>query len=218
MPESARGGRFPGYDVLAKRHTPSWNAQTRRVIDARLAIGSPPKFLTAGEFATLEAIAARIVPQPNTRPPIPVAALVDHKLFCDRTDGYRHAGLPREREAWRLGLRAIDAEAQTAHGLPFRELDAPRQDALLELLQQGNLRAAAWNGMPPKVFFVQRMAHDIVMAYYSHPTSWNEIGWGGPASPRGYVRMDFDRRDPWEATEAAPGHEAEARKANARLG
>ena len=47
--------------------------------------------------------------------------------------------------------------------------------------------------MPPKTFFPQRMAHDIVMAYYSHPTSWNEIGWGGPASPRGYVRMDFDR-------------------------
>ena len=47
------------------------------------------------------------------------------------------------------------------------------------------------------------------------PTAWNEIGFGGPASPRGYVRMDFDRRDPWEAAEAKPGAEAEARKANA---
>ena len=29
--------RYPGYDVLTKRDTPSWNEQTRAVIDARLA-------------------------------------------------------------------------------------------------------------------------------------------------------------------------------------
>ena len=29
--------RFPDYDVLAKRDTPSWNPQTRKVIDNRLA-------------------------------------------------------------------------------------------------------------------------------------------------------------------------------------
>jgi hypothetical protein len=40
---------------------------------------------------------------------------------------------------------------------------------------------------------------DLCGAYYSHPFAWNEIGFGGPASPRGYVRMDFNRRDPWEA-------------------
>jgi hypothetical protein len=54
--------------------------------------------------------------------------------------------------------------------------------------------------------------------FYSHPWAWNEIGFGGPASPRGYVRMAFDRRDPWEAAEAKPGDEAEARKANAQIG
>ena len=33
MPE-----RYPGYDVLNKRNSPSWNDQTRRAIDERLAI------------------------------------------------------------------------------------------------------------------------------------------------------------------------------------
>ena len=55
-------------------------------------------------------------------------------------------------------------------------------------------------------------------AYYAHPTAWNEIGFGGPASPRGYVRMGFDRRDPWEAAEAKPGDEAAARRENRRVG
>ena len=72
--------------------------------------------------------------------------------------------------------------------------------------------------MPPKIFFTQRMAHDIVMAYFSHPTSWNEIGWGGPASPRGYVRMDFDERDPWEAAEVKDGAVDDARRKNHRVG
>ncbi len=49
------------------------------------------------------------------------------------------------------------------------------------------------------------MIADITHAYYAHPTAWNEIGFGGPASPRGYVRMQLDRRDPWEAAEAKPG-------------
>jgi hypothetical protein len=79
--------RYPDYDVLAKRHTPSWNEKTRRVIDQRLAIPREPRFLSVEEFQTLDAVCARIVPQPATRPPIPVAALNDTKLFEDKIDG-----------------------------------------------------------------------------------------------------------------------------------
>jgi len=71
--------------------------------------------------------------------------------------------------------------------------------------------------MSPAHFFEQRLLHDIVVAYWSHPTAWNEIGWGGPASPRGYVRMGLDRRDPWEAVEAKPGQEEVVRRQNRRV-
>ena len=40
------------------------------------------------------------------------------------------------------------------------------------------------------------------------------MGFGGPASPRGYVRMELDRRDPWEAAEAKPGGESRALREN----
>jgi hypothetical protein len=56
--------------------------------------------------------------------------------------------------------------------------------------------------------------HDICGAYYSHPYAWSQIGFGGPANPRGYVRMNFNRRDPWEAVEASDGDEGNARKEN----
>jgi len=35
--------------------------------------------------------------------------------------------------------------------------------------------------------------------YCTQPAAWSEVGFRGPASPRGYVRHGFDERDPWEA-------------------
>lgn len=205
---------YPGYDVLSKRTGPSWNEQTRRVVNGRLAIDHAPHFFSASEFATVRAIAARILPQPVTRSPIPVASLVDHKLHQGTEDGYRIAGMPRAGDAWRLGLRALDVEAETAYGEAFRGLAAGLQDHLLSLMQRGELHAAEWARMRPKDFFVKRMAHDIVYAYYSHPAAWSEIGWGGPASPRGYVRLDFNERDSWEAAEANGADDERVRRIN----
>ena len=128
MPE-----RFPGYDVLAKRDTPSWNDATRRVMDARLAIVDAPKFLDQHQWLTLRAICDGIVPQsarPQTR--VPIAAMVDRKLAKDHRDGYRDARLPPLREAWRRGLAALDVAAQTRAGAPFHLLAAAARDALLK--------------------------------------------------------------------------------------
>ena len=212
--------RYPGYDVLSKRNSLSWNEQTRQVIDERLAI-DPARhiFFNEEEWPTLRAVCDRIVPQTVARPrPVPLAAMVDEKMHAHGGDGYRSADLPPMREAWRCGLAAIDAEAKAGRGLRFHEIGPLEQDAILTAVQHGKVRSAAWQGLPPKRFFTQRVLHDIVSCYYAHPTSWNEIGFGGPASPRGYVRMNFDRRDPWEASEARPGREARARRENARVG
>ena len=98
--------RFPGYDVLAKRDTPSWNEKTRR--GDRRAAGAAAASRgssTAEEFATGDGHCRPASCRSRThRPPIPVAALVDHKLHRDEGDGYRHAGMPPLREAWRHGL------------------------------------------------------------------------------------------------------------------
>lgn len=206
--------RYPGYDVLAKRHTPSWNEATRRAIDHRLSLPRTPEFCTEDEWLTLSAICERIVPQPKNRPPVPLPAMIDHKLNENMQDGYRHYRLPPLREAWRRGLHAIDVEAGTRHGGRFHKISIAEQHALLTQMQHGELDSQAWSNMPCQVFFKERMLHDIVSAYYAHPTAWNEIGFGGPASPRGYVRMGFNKRDPWEAIESSPGQEEAVRRKN----
>jgi hypothetical protein len=214
-----RRERFPGYDVLSKRDGPSWNEQTRKVVDDRLAIEpAEHRFFTDDEFRTLQAVCDRIVPQPADRErPVPIAALVDRKMAANRTDGFRQAILPPMGEAWRRGLAALDAEARAQGAEDFAGLPIDGQITLLKRVQTGATTTDAWGDMPPKAFFTSRVLHDSVSAYYAHPTAWSEIGFGGPASPRGYVRMDSNRRDPWEAVEARPGQEDEARRENTRV-
>ncbi len=209
--------RYPGYDVMRKRQGPSWNEPTRRAVDERLALAPEPRFFDRDQWRTLNAVCARILPQPIDRPPVPVAALVDAKVFGQRGDGYRDARLPPLQQAWRLGLAALDAEARGHYQQPFSELAAYRQDALLGAMQRGQLNDGAWCGMPAALFFAERLVHDITAAYYAHPTAWNEIGFGGPAGPRGYVRLDSDRRDAWEAAEATPQHADKALELNRRV-
>jgi hypothetical protein len=62
--------RFPGYDVLAKRDTPSWNAKTREVIEQRLATPDVPNFFTAEEWCGFQRCRPGI-PNPR-RPPVPI--------------------------------------------------------------------------------------------------------------------------------------------------
>ena len=176
-------------------------------------------FFSDDEWATLRAICERIVPQPKSRShPGPVAAMIDLKLKADQRDGYRDARLPRQGEAWRRGLKGLDAEAQGRHATRFHALDGARQDQILKAAQKGNAHAEAWGGMSFRLFFEKRLLHDIVSAYYAHPITSNEIGFGGPAGARGYVRMKLNRRDPWEASEAYPGRERVAERENALFG
>lgn len=208
--------RFPGYDVLDRRHTESWNEKTRQVIDRRLAVYVGPRFFDEAEWQTLCAVCARILPQPADRPPVPLAAYVDQKLLENRGDGYQYLPLPKQGDAWKQGLKALDEIAVAKRGARFHSLPSAEQDHLLRQMQDGHLKDGAFAAMPSALFFDKRVLFDITAAYYAHPTAWSEIGFGGPASPRGYVRMELNERDPWEAAEAGDDP-AKARRINRRV-
>src|SRR3546814_15396517 len=131
--------RFPDYDVLAKRDTPSWNNQTRAAIDKRLALLEERSVLTDRQLQTLRAVAGRIVPQPEGRPPINTVAIVLDKIAHDRSDGFRHHQLPHLREAWERGLNAIEAEAQARHCRSFAALATAQMDLLLAAGEGGDI-------------------------------------------------------------------------------
>ena len=204
--------RYPGYDVLAKWNTPSWDAKTREVIDARLCTPLTPNFLTSAEWTTADALCQRILPQSHDA--MPVVALLDDKLCKNCGDGFREADMPYMREAWRKGLAAINAESTARHGRDFALLTQSEQNELLAAMQVGKIDGPHWAGLNAKAFFERRILADIPALYYSLPSAWNEIGFGGPASPRGYVRLDGDQPDPWEAREANPDNAGSAERKN----
>jgi len=207
--------RYPGYNVLARRDTPSWNAKTREVIEQRLATPDVPRFFSTEEWAIADALCRRILPQTNEQDAVSLVALLDAKLLADHGDGFREVNMPYMREAWRRGLAAIDGEADARHdGRGFAVLTDGERDALLRSMQNGEVNGDRWSGLDAGAFFKRRVLVDVPALYYSHPKAWNEIGFGGPASPRGYVRLDGDRPDPWEAAEAEPGRERVAKERN----
>lgn len=193
---------YPGYDVLEKWGSPSFDERTRAVLSARLGCVPPRRYLDAGEWQLLEALAARLVPQPGRAVPVPIVPWIDDMLLHDRGEGFRYDDMPHLRPSWHTGLAAIDAEARRRHGHDFAALDAQAQDALLAAIAAGEVEQANWQGLPAQRFFHEVLLKTVVGVYYAHPAAWSEIGFGGPASPRGYVRLGFSQRDGWEAEEA----------------
>jgi hypothetical protein len=189
------------YDVLDKWDSPSWNDQTREAIRKRLHEVPERRFFTPEQWLLLEKIVDRLVPQPDREEPVPVVPWIDDMLHKNHTPGFRYADMPPMQDAWRQGLNAIAAEAHNRHGKQFDQLSPDEQDALLTDIQENRVERRYWGELPAGGFFLHHLLKQVVGVYYSHPSAWSEIGYGGPASPRGYARLGFDERDPWEAEE-----------------
>ncbi len=202
LPPRRQPGYYPGFSTLSQ--SPFWDDATRKVVNDR--VGSPPvrKFFSEEEWNFWEAVFGHLVPQTDRTPDrrIDLIAPLDHRLYINRTVGYRYEGMPQDREAYRLGMEAIHKEAQHQYGTDFMLLDHHDQDLLIRTIHDGEPKAAAdiWNQMPVHRFW-QLMMGDAIDAYYAHPWAWDEIGFGGPAYPRAYTRLERGEPEPWEVEE-----------------
>jgi hypothetical protein len=197
---------YPNYNVLDQWFSPDWDDQTREVVRRRLEEVPPIRFFSETEAQTLAAVAERIVPQPDRTESgkIPIVPWIDDKLYEDQRDGYRYENLPPQREAWREALAGIDESAAILfEGRRFVDLDAESQDEVLKRVQKGDPPGEIWNQLPSRSFFEHMLLKNVVKTYYMHPIAWNEIGYNGPSSPRGHVRIWEDGLDPWEAQKEA---------------
>ncbi|HEV2593313.1 MAG TPA: hypothetical protein VGU02_15630, partial [Gaiellaceae bacterium] len=79
------------------------------------------------------------------------------------------------------------------------------QTGIVDRFSQGDLHGGVWDTVNVKRSFSVVMRY-VTQAFYSHPWAWNEIGFGGPAYPRGYGAFgspDLGERESWEAKESA---------------
>lgn len=190
---------YPGYDVLAKWDSPSFDDATREVLSRRLGEAPPRRFFSPEEFQLLAALVDRLAPQEGREPPAPLANWIDGLMLDTPGEGYRQPDMPPLPEAWRRALAGFEAEARTRFGRGFAGLAGEDQDAVITAVQAGDTDPTAWQGLEPARFFVDHILKTVAGLAYAQPAAWSEIGFGGPASPRGYVRLGIGERDPWEA-------------------
>ena len=169
-------GRYPDYNVLDEMG--HWDEVTRRVILDRVENVPPIRFFTHPEALTLGAFCDVVMAQ-DREPKIPVLNMVDAKLFA----------------------KGLDAVARQ-HGCgDFAAASPEVQERIVDAFHSGELRGEVWDELDPKRAWSVLM-RAVLSAFYSHPWSWNEIGFGGPAYPRGYARLGRGQRESWEGAPA----------------
>ena len=209
LPRQRRGtapqavGRYPDFDVLDTAG--HWDAATRRVVLDRVERVPELRFFDEEEQSTLVPLCDRLTAQ-DREPRIPVLNYIDEKLA---------SGVARRLPLLRPARRRRDL----AHGRPrprrrggrtwrgtFGRLGVEEQRELCHRFSRAQLTGPVWGTLN-----VGR-AYGVVIryvceAFYSHPWAWNEIGFPGPAYPRGYTRFGSPHlrggeTEAWEAEES----------------
>jgi gluconate 2-dehydrogenase subunit 3-like protein len=189
--------RFPGFDVLAQAK--NWDPVTTGVVLGRLGPPPPIRFFTPEEEAIARPLVDLLLDQQD-EPRVPVLEMIDSRLAEGSTDGWRYDDLPEDGQAWHDTLLALDADAHDAHGTGFALCTNETKVALVQdVLDRGS---KPWHGMPADRVW-SLWTRYACTAFYAHPWAWNEIGFGGPAYPRGYKNAGLGRREPWEVADHA---------------
>ena len=195
-------GYYPGYSTLNQRGF--WDVATRSVVMDRVENVPPLRFFTREEARLLEAVVDRILPQDDRTPErrIPIVNHIDERQYAGITDGYRFEDMPPDSEAMKLGLQAIEEMAYHSYKCGFLDLAASQQERLLRSIHDCDPDGAPaiWKRLPCERYWLL-LVQLVVEAYYAHPWAWDEIGFGGPAYPRGYMRLDQGLPEPWEVDE-----------------
>jgi hypothetical protein len=194
--------RYPGYDVLAQQS--HWDENTRRVVLDRVENVPPIRFFTPAEADTLKAFCDVATAQ-DAEPRIPVLSYIDEKLHGGVGDGWQYYDLPGDGETWRRVARGLDEEARKLSFDSFAATPVEAQTGVVQRFSQAKLHGGTWETVNVGRAWKVVMRY-VAQAFYSHPWAWNEIGFGGPAYPRGYGAFGspfLGEEESWEAKESS---------------
>jgi hypothetical protein len=197
-------GRFPGFDVLTQeRH---WDSVTAGLVTARTGPQPAPRFFNQAEQAAAAALLTQLTGQADEPlDDVSLLELVDARLAAGETDGWRYADLPEDGQAWRDTLGHLDKDAHDRCGRSFAEASEPDQRALIQAVQDGDDRGQ-WHGLPAARVW-SLWTRYACTALYAHPSAWSEIGFPGPAYPRGYKNAGVGKREPFEVADSRPSED-----------
>jgi len=191
-------GRFPGFDVLGQAQ--HWDQVTQDLIEARVRTPLPVPFFSDNERRCAAALLNDLCGQDGDAP-VPVARMVEARLAAGETDGWRYDDMPEDGQAWRDTLGYLDADAQERCGTGFADAAEADRHRLIRAVQERS--GQDWHGLPAKHVW-SLWTRYACTALYAHPDAWAEIGFPGPAYPRGYKNIGVDKLEPYEVRDAEP--------------
>lgn len=189
-----RQGAFAGFDALSQ--VDKWDDATAGVVLERLSPTTMLAFFTSVEVSVARPLLDLLLAQ-DGEPRVPVLELIDTRLARGETDGWHYDDLPEDAEAWRQTLAWLNADAEGAHDMPFARVDIEGQRALIQAVQDLAHDGKRWHDYPGSRVW-SLWTRYACTAFYSHPWAWNEMGFGGPAYPRGYLNLGVGKLEHWE--------------------
>jgi hypothetical protein len=186
------------------RQAPRWDEVTALAIRSRVAPPTAPRFFTAPEQATARALVGLLLDQPHDDLGVPVMEMIDARLAGGQTDGWRYEDMPEDGQAWRDTLAHLDTDAKERFGAGFAASARSDQSSIVQAVQ--DLGSHDWHGLPAGHVW-SLWTRYACTALYAHPAAWDEIGFPGPAYPRGYKNIGVDAREPFEVRDAKPAQD-----------
>ena len=188
---------YPSYDVM--REKDHWDDHTQEIVASRLVREEEFRFFTKSEVELLKRICSHLTGDHREEIIQFVISYMDKDLAQSIGEGQRKVGIPKAQILIRNGLAAVDEVSKKRHFLPYISITENEQKQILTDMSQEKAEAVInWQIASQKEVFAKLLSF-TTESYYSHPTVWSEIGHGGPAYPRGYVRAQLGQLDPWEA-------------------
>jgi len=200
-PDRPGRDRFPGFDVL--RQSPHWDPVTAATVWSRIGPPPPIRYFTPAEEAVATALCDQLLDL-RADPPgdrVHVVNMIDSRLAEQQTDGWHYEDMPQDGTAWRVSLAVLDADAHERFSEGFATCEPHQQATLIhEVRERG---ADTWHGLPANHVW-SLWTRYACTAFYAHPAAWNELGFPGPAYPRGYKNPGIDALEPFEVRDTRP--------------
>lgn len=194
-----RNDFYPPGTVQALMQTDKVSDASRKVLQTRLDRKpiTEPKFFNAEIFITLQAVCARLIPQPLPERHVDLAGCLDTLLADGKGNGWRYNAMPPDGSAFTIGLSCINKTSVAMFGEGFHLLNGKDQDEVLAAVQAGTAIAFIWKDIPPKLFFEELLAA-VVELYYSHPYVKEDIGDLSMADTKGWRKTGLNELEMYE--------------------
>jgi len=171
-----------------------WDPETQEVVKKRITAETGAvltyQFLTEQEGEILEILVDTLVPQEKNNPYVKLSEIIDRDLVKN-IKAVRYGVSPWPREFYQIGLAEIDRFAKDEFGKPIEDFSESQIEKFISDIFAGNTDDFLRK-------FLKRILADATAIYFSHPASWNSIGFPGPAYPEGYPYLKCGEKEDWE--------------------